>query len=145
MYLYIHMINIHSTHTLCKQKLLFWMWLIMINRLTVNTLIKTFMPIFAIFVYKFLKENLTFYVSKCCVTNLAVQCMCNMFFYINDMNKKDNHVSKLVWPSSSQAQKHFRVSQRLDLFVQSGVTVTLKRLLQTSPGCFEPPAASVAL
>ncbi len=31
-YLYIH--NIHSTHRLCKQKLLFWMRLIAINRLT---------------------------------------------------------------------------------------------------------------
>ncbi len=38
MCIYIHIINIHSTHThthiLCKQKLLFWMQLIAINRLT---------------------------------------------------------------------------------------------------------------
>ncbi len=32
--IYIYIINMHSTHTLCKQKLLFWMWLITINRLT---------------------------------------------------------------------------------------------------------------
>ncbi len=30
-FLYLH-INIHSTHILCKHKLLFWMQLIMINR-----------------------------------------------------------------------------------------------------------------
>ncbi len=36
-YIYIHIINVHSTvhtHILCKQKLLFWMRLIEINRLT---------------------------------------------------------------------------------------------------------------
>ncbi len=33
-FIYIDIINIHSTHTLCEQKLLFWIRLIAINRLT---------------------------------------------------------------------------------------------------------------
>ncbi len=33
-YLYIHNKYTQYTHILCKQKLLFWMWLIVINRLT---------------------------------------------------------------------------------------------------------------
>ncbi len=37
-YIYIYIISIHSIHILCKQKPLFWMRLIVINRLT--TLVK---------------------------------------------------------------------------------------------------------
>ncbi len=33
-YIYIYLINIHSIHMLCKQKLVFWMRLIAINHLT---------------------------------------------------------------------------------------------------------------
>ncbi len=34
MCIYIYIINIHCIHTLCKEKLLFWMRLIIISRLT---------------------------------------------------------------------------------------------------------------
>ncbi len=48
--LYIYIINIHSTHIhiLCKQKLLFWMRLIVINRLTAQILIFFLKTIFNI-------------------------------------------------------------------------------------------------
>ncbi len=49
--IYIYIINTDSIHILCKQKLLFWMWLIPINHLT------ALMYVYIQYIYKTLDSN----------------------------------------------------------------------------------------
>jgi len=87
LYLYIHIYSLKwlytlHPHILCKQKRLFWMWLIMINHLTLTALIYTH----TLIIYKFLNVR--------CDRRIDLTALFCMFFYYSQQFRV---TSSQVW------------------------------------------------